>query len=66
MNSLSCLATRSAGRRGRGQGDENVEGAGEEVGAGVIGDAIAYDNGVVDARGVAGGGEQERTSSSAL
>jgi hypothetical protein len=59
MNSLSCLATRSAGRRGWGQGDEKVEGAGEEAGAGVIGDAVAYDNGVVDARGVAGEGSSE-------
>jgi hypothetical protein len=59
MNSLSCLATRSAGRRGRGQGDEKVEGALEEAGAGVIGDAVAYDNGVVDTLGVSGAGRSE-------
>jgi hypothetical protein len=53
MNSLSCLATRSAGRRGRGQGVKKVEGAG------VIGDAVVYDNGVVDVLGVAGGGSSE-------
>jgi hypothetical protein len=36
MNSLSCFATRSAGRRGRGQGDEKVKGAGEEAGPGSL------------------------------
>jgi hypothetical protein len=53
------LADGSAEKRGRGQGVEKVEGAGEEAGAGVIGDAVAYDNGVVDALGVAGGGSSE-------
>jgi len=47
------------GRRGRGQGDEKVEGAGDEAGASVIGDTVAYDNGVVNELGVSGVGRTE-------
>jgi hypothetical protein len=59
MNSWMSLADGSAEKRGRGQGVEKVEGAGEGAGAGVIGDAVVYDKGVVDALGVAGGGSSE-------